>query len=164
MKKIYIYPGTFCPPHYGHAELAKEAAKMFGKITVVCSANPLKGDRPVFSPKDCVEMWKTYKPGRNIKVTTIDEFLKKRGKKDALVMIRGIRNDDDIVYENDILRYNRDNYGITHYHYIIANPRFRDMSSTAIWEAARAGNDKELKSLVTKKVAEKVAEYIKKNK
>jgi len=156
MKKIHIYPGTFCPPHYGHVELAKAAAKTFGKIFVVCSNNPVKGEKTAFYPEECVKMWKTYSLGKDIKVLTFDEFMKKWNKKDILIMIRGIRNDDDIVYENDILKYNRDHYGVMHYHYIIANHNFRELSSTAVCDAAKSGDIDKLMKMVNREVAVKI--------
>ncbi len=162
MKKIYIYPGTFCPPHYGHVALAKEAARTFGKVTVVCSVNPVKKEKDVFAPQECEKLWQTYRLGRGIKVTTLDEFLRKLNKKDTVVMIRGIRDNNDIIYENDVMIYDRDHYGVTHYHYIIGEPAFRGMSSTKARQAARNGDLAALNALVNLEVAQAVLKKYKK--
>ena|GEM_PF-710685 len=160
MKKTYIYPGTFCPPHYGHVALAKEAAKVFGEITVVCSVNPVKNEKAVFTPKECEAMWRTYNLGEKIKVTTLEEFLKVRGQKDLVIMIRGIRDNNDIVYENNVMIYNRDNFGITHYHYMIASKEFEKMSSTAARAAAKNNDREKLNRLVNQPVASKAIERL----
>ena len=160
MKKTYIYPGTFCPPHYGHVALAREAAAAFGQVTVVCSINPVKEEKNIFTPEECKEMWQTYGLGGNIRVVTLDEFLKERGEKDMVVMIRGIRDNNDIIYENNVMIYNRDNFGITHYHYIIGDKLYEKMSSTAVRTAAKNGNLAKLNELVNAQVAAKMIEKI----
>jgi pantetheine-phosphate adenylyltransferase len=153
MKKVYIYPGTFCPPHYGHVALAKEAAAAFGEITVVCSVNPVKEEKNIFTPDECKAMWQTYDLGGKIKVATLEEFLKDRAQKDLVIMIRGIRDNNDIIYENNVMIYNRDNFGVTHYHYIIAAKIFEKMSSTAARFAAKNNDQKKLNELVNLPVA-----------
>lgn len=158
MKKIYIYPGTFCPPHFGHVALAKEAAAAFGNITVVCSVNPVKEEKSVFTPDECKKLWQTYDLGEHIGVKTLDEFLKIRDPRDLVIMIRGIRDNNDIIYENNIMIYNRDNFGITHYHYIIASKEFEKMSSTAARSAAQNNDLRSLNGLVNQEVASKMIE------
>lgn len=158
MKKVYIYPGTFCPPHFGHVALAKEVAAAFGGITVVCSVNPVKGEKAVFTPEECRDLWLTYGLGANIEVMTLDEFLKVRDPEDLVIMIRGIRDNNDIIYENAVMIYNRDNFGITHYHYVIADKVYEKMSSTAARFAAKNNDLKKLGGLVNQKVASKMIE------
>lgn len=160
MKKTYIYPGTFCPPHYGHVALANDAAAVFGEVLVICSVNPVKKEKNIFTPEECKAMWQTYKLNKGVKVATLDEFLQKRNKKDVLIMIRGIRDNNDIIYENAVMIYNRDYFGITHYHYIIGDKEFEKFSSTAARAAADGGDKKTLNKLVNPQVAaETLAKY-----
>jgi len=153
MKKIYVYPGTFCPPHYGHVALANRAAEAFGKILVICSVNPVKEEKNIFTPEECKKMWQTYKLGKGVKVATFNEFMEKWNKKDALVMIRGIRDNNDIIYENAVMIYNRDRFGVNHYHYIIGAKEFEKFSSTAARTAAEAGDREKLNKLVNLQTA-----------
>ncbi len=163
MKKIYIYPGTFCPPHYGHIALAKKAAEAFGEILVICSVNPVKEEKNIFAPEECKKMWQTYDLGKDVKAVTLEEFLALRNPDDMVVMIRGIRDNNDIIYENAVMIYNRDNFGITHYHYIISGKEFEKFSSTAAREAAKASDLQKLNKLVNPQVAAKtIAKYGKK--
>jgi len=153
MEPIYIYPGTFCPPHYGHVAIAKEAAAVFGKATVICSVNPVKEGSMPFTPEECKKMWQTYDLGKNIEVVTLDEFLAIRDAKPTTVMIRGIRDDNDIKYEDSVILYNCKNFGIRHYHYILSKNEFTKMSSTKARLAAKNGNLTELENLVNADVA-----------
>ena len=152
MKPIYIYPGTFCPPHYGHVAIAKEAAALFGKITVICSVNPVKEEKNLFTPEECKKMWQTYDLGPDIEVTTLDDFLKKEDNS-LKVMVRGIRDKKDIIFENDVVLYNRDHFGIRHYHYILSRKEFEKMSSTRARQAVRANDRVILDQLVNQKIA-----------
>jgi pantetheine-phosphate adenylyltransferase len=160
MEPIYIYPGTFCPPHYGHVAIAKEAAAMFGKITVICSVNPVKEEKNIFSPEECAKMWQSYDLGSGIEVTTLDEFLK-LGNGAPKVMVRGIRDDNDIKYEDAVILYNCGKFGIRHYHYILCEKGFETMSSTRARRAAAAGDLAELSRLVNPKITTMVIGKIK---
>ena len=40
--KLAIYPGSFDPVTYGHLEIISRASKLFDKLIVLVSVNPLK--------------------------------------------------------------------------------------------------------------------------
>ena len=40
--KLAIYPGSFDPVTFGHLEIISRAAKLFDKVIVLVSVNPLK--------------------------------------------------------------------------------------------------------------------------
>ena len=40
--KTAIYPGSFDPVTYGHLEIISRASKLFDKVIVLVSVNPLK--------------------------------------------------------------------------------------------------------------------------
>lgn len=163
MKTIYIYPGTFCPPHFGHVAVAKEAAAIFGKVIVICSVNPVKEGKMPFTPKDCKKMWQTYDLGQNIEIVTLDEFLADRDKTAVTVMVRGIRNNNDIKYENDVILYNCKNFGVRHYHYILCEGKFSRISSTRARLAAKNSDRAEIEKLANKDIANRMLANPKKN-
>ena len=158
MEPLYIYPGTFCPPHYGHVAVAKEAAKLFGKVIVICSVNPVKKDRIIFTPQECKEMWQTYNLGKNIEIVTLDEFLEKWNRSAPTVMVRGIRDNNDIIYENDVMLYNFGKFGLRNYHYILCQKQFEKMSSTAVRAAALGNNIAALGQFVNQEIAARLLE------
>lgn len=124
-----------------------------GPITVVCSVNPVKEEKNIFTPEECKKMWQTYDLGENIKVATFDEFMAGRDQSDNLVMIRGIRDNNDIIYENAVMIHNRDNFGVEHYHYAIGAKEFEKFSSTAARAAAKSGDIAKLNEMVNPQVA-----------
>ncbi len=161
MNPIYIYPGTFCPPHYGHIAIAKETARLLGKVIVICSINPVKKDKVFFTPAECAQMWQTYDLGPDIEVVTLDEFLKKWNRAIPSVMVRGIRDNNDIIYENDVILYNCQEFGIRHYHYVLCEKKFNNISSTKARAAALAGDRAALLELLNDTVAAAMLERAK---
>jgi hypothetical protein len=103
-------------------------------------------------------MWKSYDLGKNIDVVTLDEFLANRDNSVTTIMIRGIRNDNDIKYENSVILYNCENYGVRHYHYILSRKEFENMSSTKARLAAKSGDLAELEKLVNAGTSAKMLE------
>lgn len=130
MKSVYVYPGSFCPPTYGHLEIAKKAAKIFPEIIIVCSTNPEKKN-PWFTAKECKEMWLSYNLPVNVTVKTLDELSQEEIRAGNLVMIRGVRDDKDLDYEKRVLLFNYRNFGICMYLYIVSE-KYKDISSTNV--------------------------------
>lgn len=60
---IYIYPGTFSPPTWGHMHIVEKAYELIKDarypITIICSVNPDKG-RNWFTPEESKELWQSY--------------------------------------------------------------------------------------------------------
>ena len=166
METIYAYPGTFCPPHRGHANIAKRMAQIAGKVTVVCSVNDGKKDQ-WFTPDECKEMWKTYELGENVEIMTFAEFMATRAAGKTIVMVRGIRNEDDLAFEKKVLEQNRRDYGIENYHYLVADDKYVEFSSTKARKMAMEENLAELTKIVHPKIAkimvEKAREIKKRN-
>jgi len=149
MKTQYVYPGSFCPPTYGHLAILKRAAEFLPEVVVVCSENRDKVDR-WFSPEVCKEMWKTYALPENVRITTFDEFVRENNVNGAnLVMIRGIRGDADLEQEKKVVAYNSKKFGIDKYLYILSDDEHKDISSTKAREVAEGLNLEELARFVS---------------
>ncbi|MFC1609051.1 AAA family ATPase [Patescibacteria group bacterium] len=136
MSIIYIYPASFCPPTFGHLHTAQKAAEMFEYIQLVCSENPDKYNK-WFSPEECAFFWKSYNLPKNISVTTIQKARKQIQDTSNVVMIRGIRNEDDAEYEKKVMFFNKEHFGIERYMYFMSNNGFQDISSTKARKAAQ---------------------------
>lgn len=98
--KIAIYPGSFDPVSNGHLDIIKRAAKVFDKLYVVASINPVK--RYSFTDEERVYMLKVAtKDIPNVIIESDDGLVLNFAKKhNANVIIRGLRNTQD--YENEI--------------------------------------------------------------
>jgi len=120
MKPYFIYPGTFCPPTYGHLYVVREACKVFPQVTILCSENEDKKDNRWFTPDECKAMWQAYKLPKNVEVMTLKEFMASKFKKAKITMIRGIRGHEDLEHETKVMELNTREFGINQYFYIHA--------------------------------------------
>ena len=130
---LFIYPGSFCPPTYGHLEILKKVADVESFIYVVCSSNPEKNDN-WFTEEECKQMWLAYDLPSNVEVKTFTEWsclLKQKGfTADNIIMIRGVRNEDDLQQEMEVIKLNYNKYNLNKYMFIFADSEFTDISSS----------------------------------
>ncbi len=141
MKNVYVYPASFCPPTYGHLYTAAEAASVFPKLYLVCSKNPDKSN-VMFSPDECKRLWQYYDLPKNVEVLTLEEFMDKKEADWEITMVRGVRNEDDAEYEKKVMLYNRKEFGVKKFFYVMSDEAHKNISSSKVRAAA-----KELKNL-----------------
>jgi pantetheine-phosphate adenylyltransferase len=140
MKTIAIYPGSFCPPTYGHYQIVRRAAGIFKNLTIVCSRNPDKSET-LFSEKECKELWRHYCLPAKIKVKTLSEFIEENKRPEDIIMIRGIRDEDDFDYEKNIVFSNFAEYKIDKYFYLVSGNEYSKISSSKARQAALKGGE-----------------------
>lgn len=100
MKKITaLYPGTFDPITNGHLDIIKRASKLFDKVIVTIAVNSSK--KQLFSKEERKDMiLKCVKSFKNVSVDTFDGLIVDYArKKNASVLIRGMRAVSDFEYE-----------------------------------------------------------------
>lgn len=99
--KIAIYPGSFNPWHEGHADILNKALMVFDKVIVAQGIN---------SDKEVPEI--LYLQGYDERVDvvhftgTLKEYLDDR--KDISVIVKGLRNGNDLIYEMTQQYWNED--------------------------------------------------------
>lgn len=103
-----IFPGSFDPISNGHLDIIEKAARLFDQVIVVISNNTHKNT--LFSPikryklvKDAVENWENV----SVQLVQNDLTIKLVRELDADVIVRGIRNEKDFVYEQQIAYMNK---------------------------------------------------------
>ncbi len=155
--KIAIYPGSFDPITKGHLDVLKRAADIFDKVIIVVSVNVHKES---FLPlKDKLDLIKeSCKDIPNIEVDSFNgltiEYAKKRN---ANVIIRGLRAVSDFEYEMQLSQANSALCNEIHTVFLITKPKYNFISSGTVKEIALMNGD------VTKFVPEPVAKYLQKN-
>lgn len=161
MKFTAVYPGTFCPPTWGHLAIARRATEVFGKVIVICSQNPDKQER-WFSPEECKAMWLAYRLPKNISVETYDEFVtgQDRPRASALIMIRGVRNESDFADEKKVALVNYQNSGIDKFFYLYCENGYEKISSSATRAAAENLELELLATLVAPLVVTRLLEKV----
>ena len=105
---VASYPGSFDPVTNGHLDLIERASKLFERLVVAILLNPEK-DGPFFPVPERVEMLKEvvgHLP--NVEVDTFKGLLVDYARrKDARVIVRGIRAVSDYEYELQMALMNR---------------------------------------------------------
>ena len=152
--KTAIYPGSFDPITKGHLDVLKRAADVFDKVIIVVSVNVNKKS---FLPlEDRLNLIKeACKDIPNIEVDSFDgltiEYAKKRN---ANVLIRGLRAVSDFEYEMQLSQANSALCKDIHTVFLITKPKYNFISSGTVREVALMKGD------VSKFVPECVAKYL----
>ena len=103
-----IYPGSFDPVTLGHLDIIKRAARLFDKLIVLVSVNPMKSS--CFTPKERVELIRRVTTGiPNIEVDSCDGLLIDYfNLRKADVIVKGLRAMSDFEYEFQMALVNKD--------------------------------------------------------
>ena len=97
---IGLFPGSFNPFHKGHYNVLQKAEQMFDKVIIAFGRNPDKKNKNFNVPSTI----------KNRQVEYFDELLTDliKSLNQDLVIIRGLRNTKDFLYEQKQYRYNQD--------------------------------------------------------
>jgi pantetheine-phosphate adenylyltransferase len=153
MEPLYIFPGSFCPPTFGHFEIVCKAAEILPELTIVCSRNPAKGN-DWFTEEECTQMWiQAYDLPDNIRVATFSDMSRESLDLSRVVLIRGIRDSRDFFGEAATINKNVKELGINKFFYIISSEKYRDISSSRVRELALQGEIQRMKHFVPSIIA-----------
>lgn len=158
--KIAVYPGSFDPVSNGHIDIIKRAAKIFDKLYVLVSVNPVK--KYCFTTTERVNMLKeATKDLDNVIVESDDRLVLKYAKeKNANVIIRGLRNIIDYENEISLFQFNRSIDPSIDTFVLFPSSNNLFLSSSSIKELVKFGSDispyvpKELVEFITKKISD----------
>ena len=106
-ERIAVYPGSFDPISNGHLDIIKRACKIFDKVYVLVSINPVKNY--LFSTEDRIYMLQEATadiPNCVIEASS-SLVLNYAKEKNANVIIRGMRNILDYQNEITLFQFNR---------------------------------------------------------
>ena len=109
MGKTAIYPGSFDPFTNGHLDIVRKAADIFDRVFIVIGVNSAKARTfPPEAVADAIRATLERERIINCEVSICDglvaEYAKLRG---ACYMIRGLRNNMDYNYEENIAAVNK---------------------------------------------------------
>jgi pantetheine-phosphate adenylyltransferase len=146
-KKIVraIFPGTFDPITNGHLDVIGRAIKLFDELIIAVGRSPVKNT--LFTPEERVEMI-TEMPG--VSVESFEGLtVEYAAKKQADVILRGLRSLTDVQYEFQLAMTNRAVAGIETI-FVMTGEKYGFTSSTLIREVAALGGD--ISNLIPKNV------------
>ena len=109
MNKKAIYPGSFDPFTNGHLDIVKKAAALFEEVFVLIGINAQK-KRTFPSDKmvSAIEATLAQEGLANVKVAVYEGLVAEYAKENGIhYMIRGLRNNMDYNYEENIAEVNK---------------------------------------------------------
>lgn len=130
-----VFPGSFDPITNGHLDVVRRGTKLFDELIIAVGRSPSK--EQLFTPKERVEMIKELvadMPSVSVESfegLTVDFAL----KKNADVILRGLRNLTDVQYEFQLAMTNRAVAGVETV-FIMTSEQYGFVSSTLIREVA----------------------------
>jgi pantetheine-phosphate adenylyltransferase len=138
---VALYPGTFDPVTYGHLDVIRRAAALFGKVIVGVSVNPRKA--PLFGTAERVEMLReACREFDNVSVEVVPglvvDFARAAG---ANVIVRGLRAVTDFEYELQMASTNRAMAPEIETVFFTPAPEYHYLSSSTVGEIACFGGD-----------------------
>lgn len=140
--KIGLFTGSFDPITKGHLDLIERASTLFDYLYVGIFYNPHKnGFLPIESRLRTVK--KAVAHLNNVQViASHDELVVDVARKlDAEVLVRGLRNATDLQYEASFDFYNHQLAGEMETIYLHSRPEHIYISSSAVRELLKFGQD-----------------------
>lgn len=140
--KVALFTGSFDPMTNGHLDLIERASKLFDKLYVGIFYNPHKtGFIPIESRLKTVE--RAVGHLNNVQViASHDELVVDVARKLGVhVLVRGLRNATDLQYEASFDFYNHQLTGEMETIYLHSRPEHVYISSSAVRELLKFGQD-----------------------
>ena len=109
MNKKAMYPGSFDPFTNGHLDIVKKAAALFEEVYVIIGVNSSKRRSfPADNMKAAIEKTLCDLGMNNVFVTIHDGLIAEYARVNGIkYMIRGLRNNMDYNYEENIAEVNK---------------------------------------------------------
>ena len=154
---IAIYPGSFDPITKGHLDVLKSGSEIFDKVIIAVATNSEKSG---FLPVNIrVELIKKAVNEMNLQNVEVDSFtgltIDYAKKKDAEVLLRGLRAVSDFEYEMQLSQTNSALCDDIKTVFLTTKPKYNFISSSNIKEILNNGGD------ISKFVPDPVYKYLK---
>lgn len=135
-----IFPGSFDPITNGHLDVIGRGIKLFDELIVAVGKSPLKNQ--LFTPQERIDIiTELVKDIPGVSVEGFDGLtVEYARRKQADVILRGLRSLTDVNYELELAMTNRSVAGIETV-FIMTTEQYGFISSTLIREVASLGGD-----------------------
>ena len=148
-----IYAGSFSPPTLGHLDIISRAAGLFDEVVVAVLSQAAK--KYLFSPEERLEMLRAIvKDYPNVQVVSdhglLVDVMRREG---ADVIVRGLRNSEDLTFEMQVAEANRQIGGVETL-FLSCRPEYSTISSTIVRDCASHGAP--IQGMVPAEIVEKI--------
>ena len=159
-KVVAIYPGSFDPITSGHLDVIERGSRLCDRLIVSILQNEAKS--PLFSVAERKKMLtEVTSPYKNVEVDSFAGLLADYAlRKDARVIIRGIRAISDYEYELQMALMNRRLQPQLETVFLLAGEQFSFISSKLVKEVISLGGN--IAGLVPPMVEKRLRERLKK--
>lgn len=141
MEIVAIYPGTFDPITNGHTDIVHRATRIFDRVIVAVAESTSK--KTVFTVAERLKMATTvFKDDEKVEVCSFDGLVTMFArKKNARIIVRGLRAVSDFEYEFQMAGMNRQLNEETETVFLTPAEQFSYISSSLVREVASLGGD-----------------------
>ena len=142
-ERIAICPGSYDPVTNGHLDIIGRASKIFDRVIVGVVGQGIRKSKTMFSPEERRRFLAEATadlPNVEVEVFT-DLLVEFAHRRDANVIIKGIRAISDFEYELEMNQLNRKLAPEIESVYVFASPDYSFLSSTGVKEMATFGAD-----------------------
>ena len=135
---IAVYAGSFSPPTLGHLDVIRRAAGIFDELVVAVLSQQAK--QYLFTPQQRLEMLRQITTEfKNVRVIADAGLLVDVAHREgADVIVRGLRNSSDLLFEMQMAEANRQ-IGKIETVFISCLPEYSMISSTIVRDCAAHG-------------------------
>ena len=135
---IAVYAGSFSPPTLGHLDVIRRAAGIFDELVVAVLSQQAK--QYLFTPQQRLEMLRQITTEfKNVRVIADTGLLVDVAHREgADVIVRGLRNSSDMLFEMQMAEANRQ-IGKIETVFISCLPEYSMISSTIVRDCAAHG-------------------------
>ncbi|SCB72294.1 pantetheine-phosphate adenylyltransferase [Weissella bombi] len=135
-----LFPGSFDPFTNGHLDMVVRAAQLFDEVIIGVGTNLSKNY--LFDANEKITLIKRATDNLpNVKVVEMSGLtVSFMHEINANVLVRGIRNEKDYLYERDIAQMNSD-LDSAETIFLLAKPEHQFISSSLLKEIASTGTD-----------------------
>lgn len=139
--KIALYPGSFDPLTNGHLDIIQRASKLFDHLIIGVGTNTTK--EPLFLTDEKIKLIENVtKDFNNVEVIEISGLtVDAMDQLQANYLVRGLRNENDYLYERDIAEMNRSLRPDLETVILMAHHENQNIASSMIKEIAHFGGD-----------------------
>ena len=138
--KIAIYPGSFDPITLGHLDIIRRAAQCFDKVFVCVMDNCDKKSHMFPAEKRLELLHRSVADLPNVEAELFQGLLADYArKKDARVIVKGLRNATDFDLEYQMAAINRGIWPDLETVFLPASTEYQHFSSTMVREMIRYG-------------------------
>lgn len=157
-----IYAGSFDPFTEGHLDILNRASVLFDEVIVAIGTNTSK--KSLFTANEKLEMITEVieeKSPDNIRVIQFTDGLivDLAKKEEAQVLLRGLRSVEDMEYEMNISSMNKTQAPEIESVFLMADEKYRFVSSSLIKEIAQFNGD--ISNMVPETIAKRMIEKYK---